>query len=107
MLMRDSEGIASCRYRTGRRFQDLDYVQSGQAARDRAGPSADAIDETFRLCSECLRGRQMWRPHISGAITNPQLMGAVRRSVDGNPFVVYLDFLGRLQIVIHDHLTAT
>src|SRR5258706_12459052 len=52
---------------------------------------------------------QLWRPYVTGAITNQGLIIRFAIGADavcGHPFVIDADFFGGLNVVIEDHLAA-
>ena len=50
--------------------------------------------------------RDVRSPHVAGAISDPHLMGILGRCIQRDALVINLDLLGRLKVVVNDHLLA-
>src|SRR5579859_5534882 len=85
------------RHRRG--FENAQDAQTGDAIRQRALTSANAIQEMRGLDAQAFGHWQLGRPHIAGAIADQQLMGfiGIGAAVQGDALVVDFDLLARLQ----------
>ena len=65
-----------------------------------------AIDEMLDLGLQCFLRGDVRRPHVTGSISDSELMGILGRPAEGNALVVDFDLLARLKIVVDNHLLA-